>query len=187
RAAAVKLRDLDRGREVVLTAPFFIDATELGDLLPMTRTEYVTGAESQRDTSEPHAPMEAKPANMQAFSCCFAVDYIEGADNTIERPKEYDLWREYIPKLTPPWPGRMLSMRTTHPVTLQDVDRNFDPVGEAKGNAVDLWLFRRIADRTNFQPGAYASDICLVNWPQIDYVEGNLCEVSEEEAKRHLE
>ena len=33
----------------------------------------------------------------------------------------------------------------------------------------DLWRFRRIAARGLFEPGAYPSDITLVNWPQIDY------------------
>src|SRR5439155_276605 len=101
--------------------------------------------------------------------------------------REYDFWRDYVPKLAPPWPGKMLSLATTHPVTLAEVRRNFDPVDEGAGKQPDLWMFRRIADKANFAPGTYASDITLVNWPQIDYVEGNLCEVSEEEAKRHLE
>src|SRR5262249_7353405 len=47
--------------------------------------------------------------------------------------------------------------------------------------------YRRILDRKNFQESAYASDICLVNWPQNDYWLGNLCEVSTEEAARHLQ
>jgi hypothetical protein len=38
----------------------------------------------------------------------------------------------------------------------------------------NLWLFRRIADRANFIPGAYPSDITLVNWPQNDYWGGDL-------------
>ena len=49
-----------------------------------------------------------------------------------------------------------------------------------------MWLYRRIANRENFLPGAYAGDICLVNWPQNDYWLGNICEVSEAEAARHL-
>ena len=39
---------------------------------------------------------------------------------------------------------------------------------------MDLWTFRRIADKANFRDGFYESDIVLVNWPQIDYVEGNI-------------
>ena len=35
---AVKVRDLRNDRERVLTAKYFIDATEMGDLLPLTKT-----------------------------------------------------------------------------------------------------------------------------------------------------
>ena len=37
-------RCLNTGRKRTFAAPWFIDATELGDLLPLTRTEHVTGA-----------------------------------------------------------------------------------------------------------------------------------------------
>jgi hypothetical protein len=57
---------------------------------------------------------------------------------------------------------------------------------------LDLWRFRRIAARNNFEPGYYASDITLVNWPQIDYFEGltfaeESLGVSKEEAARNRE
>ena len=44
-----------------------------------------------------------------------------------------------------------------------------------------------VASRANvISPGAYPSDITLVNWPQNDYWLGNIQDVSEEEAARHL-
>ena len=43
----------------------------------------------------------------------------------------------------------------------------------------NLWTFRRIAARRNFVPGAYASDICLVNWPMLDYFEAPIIDVPE--------
>jgi hypothetical protein len=70
-------------REVVLQnrksiihirAGYFLDATDLGDLLPLTKTEYVTGAESKADTGEAHAKAsEAKPDEVQSFTYCFAT------------------------------------------------------------------------------------------------------------------
>ena len=95
------VRDQRTGRDTVLAAPYFLDATELGDLLPLTKTEYVTGFESRKDTGEPHAPDEAQPDNQQAFTVCFAIDYLAGQDQTIERPAEYDFWRDYVPRLRP--------------------------------------------------------------------------------------
>ena len=46
----IEVRSLRTGNPVVLDAPYFVDATELGDLLPLTRTEFVTGAESRKET-----------------------------------------------------------------------------------------------------------------------------------------
>ena len=191
RVRAVTVRDLRDGRESVLNAPYFIDATELGDLLPITGTEYVTGFESQADTGEMHAPPEAQPLNQQSFTFCFAMDHLPGEDHTIERPEQYDFWREHVPKLTPPWPGRLLAWPYTHPITLEPVtDIRCDPVAEASWNGTGprpgFWTFRRIAYKAHFAPGAYRSDICLVNWPHIDYMLGNLCDVSPQEAADHL-
>jgi 2-polyprenyl-6-methoxyphenol hydroxylase-like FAD-dependent oxidoreductase len=49
RVRAVTLRHRESGGHVIVSAPYIIDATELGDLLPMTGTEYVTGFESQAE------------------------------------------------------------------------------------------------------------------------------------------
>jgi hypothetical protein len=182
---AVTVRDLRAGRDVVLTAPYFLDATELGDLLPLTKTEYVVGAESQKDTGEPHAPAVARQANQQAFTCCFAMDYLDGEDHTIDRPAEYDFWRKYVPELKPAWPGPLLSWQMSEPITLKVRKVSFDPTGPGPGG-LNLWLYRRIADRKNFRPGTYSSDISLVNWPQNDYWLGNLIDVSADEAAKHL-
>jgi hypothetical protein len=185
RVRAIRVRDLDGGRDVVLWAPYFLDATELGDLLPLTKTEYVVGAESQKDTGEPHAPIEARPANQQAFTCCFAMDYLNGEDHTIDKPAEYDFWRNYVPEMKPAWPGSLLSWQMSDPITLKGRKASFDPTGPGPGG-LNLWLYRRIADRKNFKEGMYPSDICLVNWPQNDYWLGNLIDVSPDEAAKHL-
>jgi hypothetical protein len=41
-------------------------------------------------------------------------------------------------------------------------------------------------DRSNFEPGTYAGDVSLVNWPQNDYLPGNPFECPPEEAVRHI-
>jgi hypothetical protein len=182
RVEAVRVRSSESGNELILRAPYFVDATELGDLLPLTKTEYVTGAESQKDTGEPHAPAEAAPQNMQSFTCCFAMDYLRGEDHTIERPREYGFWRDYVPAVKPPWSGRLLSWPYSDAITGKPTKLETDP---EKGTG--LWTYRRIADKGMFVEGTYPGDISLVNWPQNDYMLGNLCEVSAEEAARHLD
>ncbi len=42
----------ESGAKQTLHAAYFLDATELGDLLPLTKTEYVIGTESQQQTGE---------------------------------------------------------------------------------------------------------------------------------------
>ena len=83
RVEAVRVRDLDSGHECVLHALFFADATELGDLLPLTKAEFSVGAESQSETGEPHAPEQARPEEMQGFTMTFALEYLDGEDHTI--------------------------------------------------------------------------------------------------------
>jgi hypothetical protein len=181
----VRAVSVAHGETITIRARYFLDATEQGDLLPLARAEFVTGAESGRDTGEPHAPAQARPQNMQAFTCCFAVEYAAGEDHAIDRPEEYAFWRDYVPRLEPAWPGRLLSWTTTHPVTLAPRTMSFDPTPGARA-AGNLWLYRRIANQANFAPGAYRGDITLVNWPQNDYWLGNLHGVAPEEAARHL-
>jgi hypothetical protein len=184
RVRSISVRDLRNGRDVVLAAPYVLDATELGELLPLTKTEFVTGFESRKQTEEPHAPAEPQPDNQQAFTFCFAVDYLPGEDHTSAKPAEYDFWRRYVPKLAPAWPGPLLSWSMSDPISLKERKVTFDPTGP--GGGLNLWLYRRIADKANFRPGTYPSDITLVNWPQNDYWLGNLVGVGAEEAAKHL-
>ena len=52
-----------------------IDATELGDLLPLAGAEYRVGAESVAETGEAHAqPHEAKAHCVQSFTYTFAAE-----------------------------------------------------------------------------------------------------------------
>jgi hypothetical protein len=185
RVLSVTVQNSMTGDQVVLQAPYFLDATETGDLLPMTKTEFVTGAESKEDTGELHAAERANPNNMQAVTWCFAMDYIESGDFTIDRPANYDFWREYVPELTPAWPGKLLSWTYSHPPTLEPRTMYCDPVLEAKGEYRGFWLYRRMIAQKLYQEGFYQGDICLVNWPQNDYMLGNPFGGTEEENRKH--
>jgi hypothetical protein len=114
------------------------------------------------------------------------MDHVPGEDHTIERPRDYDFWRAFVPALRPPWPGRLLDFTYTHPRTGQPRALGFNPDGPTPGAAVNLWTYRRIAARSNFEPGAYAGDVTVMNWPQNDYVRGNLVGVTERETADHI-
>jgi hypothetical protein len=184
------------GETITIWAAYVLDATETGELLPLAGAEYVTGAESRRETGEPHAPEAADPLNMQAISVCFALEHHADEDHAIEKPGDYDFWCDYRASF---WPGPNLSWVAPDPQTLSPVERFlapnpqtdpfFDDGGApyARGGDRDLWLFRRIAARRNFAKGFMASDITLVNWPMIDYWLGPIIEVNENVALRHVE
>jgi glycine/D-amino acid oxidase-like deaminating enzyme len=176
RVESVTVQNRRSNRTIVLAGAYFLDATELGDLLPLTGTEFVTGFESHKDTGEPHAPTEAQPDNQQSFTCCFAIDHRPGEDHTLDKPDDYDSWRKYVPKLSPPWTGPLLAWKMPDPITLKVRAVSFDPGGTSAAQ-LNLWLYRRILDRRQFRGGSDLGDICLVNWPQNDYWLGNLCNV----------
>ncbi len=177
-------------RSVILHGSYFIDASEEGDLLALSRTEYFIGAESRDQTGELHAPEKADPGNIQALTWCFTMDHLEGEDHTIEPPPMYDFWREHVPPLTPSWPGRLLSLEYTHPRSMRPKKLEFVPPDKTGilpvTDALNLWLYRRIIDKNNFKPGTYPSDITLVNWPQNDFMLGNITDVTPEERKYNL-
>lgn len=181
RIEAVVLEDCRTRDQCTITAQWFLDATELGDLLPLSQAEFVSGSEAQSDTGEPAAPAAARPANAQAVSVCFAVDFLKGENHTIDRPASYAFWRDYVPELRPPWPGKLFSWTAINPRTLDPIEFRFDPHGESGRVFSGLWSYRRILAREHFQPDALASDICLVNWPMIDYLRGDLCDGTAEE------
>lgn len=184
---SLTVRNLRSGETMILSAPYFIDATELGDLLPMTGTEYVTGTEAKSDTQELHAPEIGNPNNNQAFTTCFAMDYIPGEDHTIEKPRDYEFWRNLVPDLDPPWSGKLLGLHYSDPRTLAPKELGFDPRGKATGDKLNLWNYRRIIDKSNFREGMYGGDICLVNWPQNDYMLGDLISANEDDFAKHVE
>ncbi len=183
---ALAVRNQLTEMEYWLKAPYFADATEMGDLLPLTGTEYLVGTESKAETGELHAPEKGSPDNQQAFTLCFAMDYCPGENHVIDKPEQYDFWKNYIPQLTPPWPGRLLDLTYSTPSTLKPKKLGFHPEGGATGSVLNLWNYRKIINRYNFTPGFYKGDITTVNWPQNDYMLGKLVDVSEKEFKKQV-
>ena len=177
RVEAIRVRDWESGNELVLRAPYFADATEQGDLLPLTGTEYSLGAEARSETGEPHAKDAAQPGNLQGFTMCFIMDYLAGEDHVIDRPAEYQFWRDYTLKTSADKvPYHFLTFEAEESRKI-----GFDPEGR-KG----FFTYRRIADRDQFKPGFYRGDATIVNWPQNDYSFGLICDVSEAEAKKQI-
>ncbi|MBV9849206.1 MAG: FAD-dependent oxidoreductase [Armatimonadetes bacterium] len=203
RVQGVTVRSLETGREHEFRAPYTLDATETGALLPLVGVEYMVGAESRAQTGEPHAlDGPAQPGNQQGVTHCFALSYHPGEDHTIEPPAQYDFWRNYQ---APFWPGPHLGWTDLHPTTLEP--RTFSLFGPSDDpgqfmtrdqfvwGQQGLWHYRRLRHCANFappppilgEPEDRGRDISLVNWPQNDYWLAPVIDVPPEDEARARE
>jgi hypothetical protein len=179
---AVTLQNLRTGNTVAITAKYILDATEFGDLLEAAGIESITGSESQSQTGEPHALTgQPDPLDQQAASWCFALDYYPDEDHTIARPEHYHFWRDYQPDF---WGSKLFSWTLPNPQTLQPQHRAL--FVDERSSLMPLWHYRRILSREHYPDGTFASDITLVNYPQIDYWLAPLVGVTTEQRERHL-
>lgn len=184
---SVMVKELRSGKLKSLNAPYFVDATELGDVLPLTGTEFVTGTESKKQTNELHAPEKANPNSNQAFTMCFAMDYVPGERHVIEKPRDYEFWVKHVPDLEPAWAGKLLAWHYSDPRTLKPKNLGFDPEGRPTGDLLNLFNYRKIINKDNFKKGTYKGDVTIVNWPQNDYMLGNLVGASEKDFNKHVD
>lgn len=180
RAQAVTVLDERNHAQCTLTAPYILDATELGDLLELGNVESVIGAESQAETGEPLAADTADSRDQMVFTHVFALDQLPGEEHVIDKPRDYDFWK------------KAQSHRGDFPkFTLPDLfgaqhDHMRRPVKPGSYLA-STWTFRRLLCRGNFEPGAFPSDITVAIWPINEYHLGVLCGVTPEERRKHLE
>ncbi|QEC52371.1 FAD dependent oxidoreductase [Anseongella ginsenosidimutans] len=165
------------GQNIAIEASYILDATELGDVLPLAQMEFVTGSESQSETGEPSA-MEGppQPDRIQPFTHLIAIDYLPGEDHVIEKPASYEKWRGSFKNLTGVDDGGPLENRM----------RRLFAEGSEGVYKQSIWNFRRAFCKSNFAPGAFASDITML-MNGNSYSHGNLIGGSEEEAKLHFE
>lgn len=178
---AVTVRGRD-GEELTISAPYVVDATELGDLLELGGVEHVIGAEGQDETGEPKAPPAANPLDQQAITWCFPVEYRPGEDHTIDPPPSYEHWKTHA---EPFWPGPQLSWHDVDPETLR---HRYRPLFSGEDvDPRDFWHYRRIVAAANFRPGTVRFDVTLVNWPQNDYWETPILGVDEKTRQRALQ
>jgi hypothetical protein len=148
-------------------ASYFIDATDTGELFPLTGTEYVTGAESTYDTGEANAPDTADPKDMQPVTWVAAVELNENGLK-IEKPDDYDLFKSLI------WPcGTEPVLSMYGPDSTTGRTKRFALFDGENEGLFALWSYRRILVPEDYEPG-FTPEISLINWPQNDYFLGNL-------------
>lgn len=149
-----------------------IDATELGDLLPLCGAEYVVGAETVADTGEPHAqPTTPMPRCVQSFTYVFGLERRpEGEKHVIPQPARYDFFQQSQP----------YSLRIeVHGGEIYGEEsgwldyRLYDTMPGTKGG---LWSYRRLIDSTRLR-SLSQNDLSMINWPGNDYREASIIDV----------
>jgi hypothetical protein len=157
----VVLKCLDRDKRLTVDAPYVLDATELGDLLPLAGVEAITGSESAADTGEPSASPAALPLAMQGFTHLISVDYLPDEDHTLERPVRYDEMRRHFNSLL----GEVATQN--HELAIRGRRLFSPPVQDHYESSI--WNFRRVLCASNFAAGAFPSDVTML-------MNGNECD-----------
>lgn len=182
RIGTVVAMNLDDARLVRFHPELLIDATELGDLLPLCGVEHVVGAETVADTGEPQAqPHEAKPHCVQSCTYPFACERRdEGENHIIARPERYEHYRAAQPySLRIEVHGGEIYGESSGWLDY----RLYDTMPGTKGG---LWTYRRLLDRRAFG-GRVAHDLTMFNWPGNDYRDRSLLQGSAADTARALQ
>lgn len=166
RIREVRLRSCTGGAGVRVRAAYVLDATDLGDLLPLAGVEYVTGAEAQADTGEPHAsPDGPHPERVQGFTYCFAVEHRPGERHVIHKPAGYEQFRDRQP---------YTFVLRGH----QGEARPFEMFEVSSAGLPPFWTYRRLVDGRQFDPSGQTRDVALINWAGNDYHWANVIDAS---------
>lgn len=182
---AVTLQNQHTGHQTTIEADYFLDATEIGDLLKLSGTEYYAGAEHTSVHDELHGrPDKTDVHDVQAVSWCFALEHRPGENHTIAKPDNYDFWRNYTPPLTPPWPNSFFNWTQIGGAEHKPRYFKFLPYPQKPAdNEWEMWRYRRIVDTELYDPAHRAAhpDVALINMVQMDYFQKPTVEVSDEE------
>ena len=175
---------LDDRRWIRLRPLLVIDATELGDLLPLAGAEYVIGAETKAETGEPHAqPLEPKRHCVQSFTYTFVLERMAaGERHVIPKPEHSEHYRD----------GQPYSLRIhVHGGEIYGEETRwleYQMLEQVPGTKGGLWTYRRLIDAGLFPPAAgYPRDISMLNWPGNDYRDQSILDRSPLEQARALQ
>ncbi|CAN5564816.1 hypothetical protein BH11CYA1_BH11CYA1_48850 [soil metagenome] len=156
---AVLFVDLDSGAFHEIQPRIVIDATELGDIMGFGKIPYKTGSDSRLETGENHAPLEGDSENVQDFVYPFVLEHHPGKSFVIDKPADYDIFFA-AGKFT--FDGYYM---------FEDAD---DFSTGKKRHLLPFWTYRRLIDKALFKPGAYTSDVSMINWDSNDLRDKNI-------------
>ncbi len=162
------------GSTDVICAEYFLDATDCGDLLPMTGTEYRIGAEAKSEYNEPSAPEVADSEDHQPITWVAALA-LEKERTEMPKPANYDFWlkRTREDRQILSWVGHGKDGKVLFGFYDNDV----------KPGSLGMWTYRRIVHAPYYTDGR--PEVTLLNWPQNDYEFGNV--IDDPDREFHLQ
>ncbi len=135
------------GVQTVFEAKYFLDATDLGELLALAGVEYALGAESRDETHEPNAPPAARPDWIQPITVVAALERRpDGEVHTIGEPANYQALKAQ----------QRFAVRSGYVKTVFQTP-------------ADLWGYRRYIAAANFNDPALPYDLSMLNMGSNDY------------------
>jgi len=174
RVAEVVAMGLEDNRFIRFKPELVVDATELGDLLPLCGAQYVVGAETLDQTGEPQAqPKEARPHCVQSFTYTFACERRPGGEShVIAQPEKYEHYKAAQP----------YSLRIeVHAGEIYGEESGwlqYSLYEQLPGTKGGLWTYRRLVEK---------KDLTMFNWPGNDYRDRSLLDCPALEAARALQ
>jgi len=170
-------------REAIRFRPrFVLDATEMGDLLPLAKVPYVVGSEAKSQTGEPDAAAQPNPACVQSFTYPFVVE--RDGEPAVRESKPADYERIVA--------RQGFSLRAYYPPDLgwrgwfQYRMFGDDPPIPNNMSPGPFFSWRRLLAAKNFAAGV-PHDLALINWPHQDYAAESPLDRTPEDLARILE
>jgi len=144
-----------------LRGRYFVEASELGALLPLSETPFRIGAESQAETHERNAPVAADPHASQSFTYPFILEKtpVQSGLGDVKPPA----YESFLPHYT-------MVVDYGHGVLLT-YGFYEDRKGLLPGS---FWVYRRSVDAALFDPAKYPEDRAMINWSSNDHCDANL-------------
>jgi hypothetical protein len=170
---SVQMINLDTGEWVNFKAKYYVDATELGELLPLSGASYSSGVESQAETGEPSAPVTANSEAVQDYTYPFIVEFVPGTQNTIPKPALY----EHFVGL-----GRFSLLN--YKMFGHGNKKNSD--GVIISELMPFWTYRRLLDKSAFQDERIGNDMAVINWYSNDFQRHNVIDKEPYVVSKHL-
>jgi len=172
----------EQRRAIRFLPRFVLDATEMGDLLPLAIVPYVVGSEPKSQTDEPDAAAEPNPACVQSFTYPFVLEHDAGPSPSAPKPQDYDRIVE----------RQNFSLRANYPPEFgwrgwfQYRVFGDDPPIPNNMSPGPFFSWRRLLAASNFASGV-PHDIALINWPHQDYAAESPLDRTPEELARILQ